>query len=163
MNKNFTIIGVGNTFRNDDAVGRLAVHSISDCISNTVRVVEASGEGSQIIEVMTGAETVIIIDAVCSGGTPGTVYKLNAREDKVPSQFFHYSSHQFGVAEAIEVARTLGSLPEKLILIGIEGKNFEFGTTLSPEVEKALPDVHMMIHEIVGTIPHIKDSCNKNK
>ncbi len=63
----------------------------------------------------------------------------------------------------LKLNRVTTCLPKELILIGIEGRNFGFGTTLSPEVEKALRDVHMMIHEIVGTVPHIKNSRNNNE
>ncbi|HKC86245.1 MAG TPA: hypothetical protein VKG02_09745 [Blastocatellia bacterium] len=41
------------------------------------------------------------------------------------------------MAEAIELARALGNIPQRLMVYGIEGKNFAAGVGLSAEVEKA--------------------------
>jgi hydrogenase maturation protease len=41
------------------------------------------------------------------------------------------------VAEAIELARALSNFPQRLVVYGIEGKNFAAGVGLSAEVEKA--------------------------
>jgi hydrogenase maturation protease len=45
------------------------------------------------------------------------------------------------VAEAIELARTIGELPPSLIVYGIEGLDFSAGTSLSPEVAASVPGV----------------------
>jgi hydrogenase maturation protease len=39
--------------------------------------------------------------------------------------------------EAVQLARALGRLPGRLLVIGIEGKRFDSGAGLSPEVERA--------------------------
>jgi hydrogenase maturation protease len=46
-------------------------------------------------------------------------------------------THAFSVAEVVEMARTLGHLPQRLIVYGIEGKDFESGLGLSPDIETA--------------------------
>jgi hydrogenase maturation protease len=48
---------------------------------------------------------------------------------------FHYSTHRFGLAEAVETARALGLLPGSLRVFGIEGQDFGAGIGLSPAVE----------------------------
>ena len=63
----------------------------------------------------------------------------------IPTKFFHYSTHAFGIAEAIELARALKQLPQDLIVYGIEGKCFEAGIGLSREVEKAVEEVMMRV------------------
>ena len=57
------------------------------------------------------------------------------------TKFFNFSTHGFGVAEAVELARSLNQLPPQLIIYGIEGKNFADGFGLSPEVEGAAAQV----------------------
>jgi hydrogenase maturation protease len=80
---------------------------------------------------------VILIDAVHSGGEPGTIYRIDANEQQIPRSFFHYSTHAFNVAEAVEMARALGQQPRRLVIYGIEGKNFASGVGLSPVIEGA--------------------------
>jgi hydrogenase maturation protease len=55
------------------------------------------------------------------------------------------SSHSFDLAEAIELARTLGSLPEYTVIYGIEGQRFGSGEELSPEVVRAAEAVIQII------------------
>ena len=85
-----------------------------------------------------GAHTVVILDAVRSGHQAGTLFRLDASKEQIPKKFFHYSSHTFGVAEAIEMARELRQLPQTLLVYGIEGSDFGTGQGLSPAVSAAM-------------------------
>lgn len=104
-------------------------------------VQEQSGEGTSLMETWKGFDQVLIADAVSSGASAGTIHRLNATKETIPSKFFSCSTHNFGVAEAIELARTLNQLPKHLQLFGIEGSHFQPGEMLSPEVEQALETV----------------------
>ena len=133
----YLVIGIGNPFRRDDGVGvRVAKDIAASGVKDTDIRIE-SGEGGSLMELWKGAERVVIIDAVRSESAPGKIHQIDAGNRHVPSEFFHYSSHAFGVAEAIELARTLGELPATVTVIGIEGKDFSSGTELSSEVEGA--------------------------
>jgi len=135
------IIGLGNEYRRDDAVGLVVARRVKEAAPEHVRVLEESGEGAALIESWKDADAVILIDAVHSGAGPGILHRLDAHAQPMPTRFFHYSTHAFSVAEAIELARALGQLPPCLIVYGIEGKTFEAGLGLSPEVEKAAQKV----------------------
>jgi hydrogenase maturation protease len=131
------VIGIGNEYRRDDAVGLVVARRLRQRNLAGVTVIEQSGEGTALMEAWKDAASVILVDAVCSGAPPGTVHRLDARAHGIPANFFHCSTHAFGVAEAVELARALGQLPEQLILYGIEGKDFAAGLGLSAEVERA--------------------------
>ncbi len=135
------IIGIGNEYRSDDAVGLLVARHLKQQMSSAVPVLEQSGEGAALLEVWKEADAVILIDAVQSGAKPGTVHRLNAHAQAIPMAFFHYSTHAFSVAEAIEMARVLKQLPPRLILYGIEGENFAAGTELSAKIQQAAEEV----------------------
>ena len=131
------IIGVGNEYRCDDAVGLIAARRLKERLADSVMVLEQNGDGAALIEAWRGSETVIIIDAVASGAAPGAIHRFDANTRPIPKGAFRCSTHVFGVAEAIELSRALGELPRSLVVYGIEGKNFAAGVGLSPEVEKA--------------------------
>jgi hydrogenase maturation protease len=97
-----------------------------------------------------GAESVILIDAAQSGAAAGTIHRFDAASTEVPSGLFHYSSHQFAVAEAIEMARVLGRLPGSLMVFGIEGTDFSYGEGLSPAVSDAIDKVENEILAILS-------------
>lgn len=132
------IIGIGNLYRCDDAVGILIARKLKDIESDRIKVLEQSGEGTSLMEAWKDYGNVLIIDAVSSGALLGTLHRLDASKESIPAKFFSCSSHDFGVAEAIELARTLNQLPKHLQLYGIEGKNFQYGECLSPEIEQAM-------------------------
>jgi hydrogenase maturation protease len=135
------IIGVGNEFRGDDGAGLAVSRRLGALGLEGVRVLEVEGEGTAVMAAWKGADAVILADAVYSGAVPGTVHRLEAHARPVPGNFFHMSSHAISVADAIELARSLGELPPRFIVYGIEGKSFEAGVGLSPEVEKAGQEV----------------------
>ena len=131
------LVGVGNEYRSDDGVGLLVVRLIRGKNLPSVIVKEESGEGAALMESWQGFQNVIIVDAVSSGAIPGTIFRIDANKETVSIKFFHYSTHAFSVAEAVELARTMNFLPSKLIVYGIEGNNFFAGTAISLFVQQA--------------------------
>ena len=141
------IIGVGNAYRGDDAVGLRIAQDIKKKSPDHVNVIEQSGDGISLMDSWKDSDAVILIDAVHSGAQPGTIHRFDVHTQTIPTKFFHYSTHAFGVAEAIELARALKQLPQNLIVYGIEGKCFEAGIGLSLEVEKAVEEVMMRVKQ----------------
>ena len=85
-----------------------------------------------------GRDRVVLIDAMRSGSPPGTVRRFDAGRGDLPDGAFACSSHLYGPAEAVALARSLGRLPESLVVYGVEGADFTLGAGLSPEVASAL-------------------------
>jgi hydrogenase maturation protease len=135
------LIGVGNEFRQDDGVGLVILRKLQSQIPPGIEIVETSGEGAALMETWQGAKIVYLFDAVLSGAEVATIYRIDARLQSVTTKFFNFSTHGFGVAEAVELARSLNQLPPQLIIYGIEGQNFAAGLGLSPEVQGAAGEV----------------------
>jgi hydrogenase maturation protease len=135
------IIGLGNGMRGDDAVGLVAARRLRQEIGDRTEVIEAEMVGVDLIEMMTGARVMILIDAARSGRMPGTVYRLDASAAPISHQLFPRSTHAIGTVDAVELARTMGILPTTVIIYGIEAANTEAGQTLSAAVAKALDQV----------------------
>lgn len=123
-NQKILLIGVGNKFRQNDTVGLAISEKFRNKLPPEIKIVEASGEGVALMELWQYATTVYLFDAVISGAEVGKTYRIDAQIETVPAKFFNYSTHAFSVAEAVELARTLNQLPSKLIIYGVEGKNF---------------------------------------
>lgn len=131
------IIGIGNDFQGDDGIGHYIVQRIQMLNLPNISVFEESGEATHLMEAWSDADIVVIIDAMISHETPGLVCRFDASNEPLPKEFYtHFSTHSFGIAESLELARALGKLPATVIVYGIEGKDFETGHGLSPEVEQ---------------------------
>ena len=135
------VIGVGNEYRSDDGAGIAVARRLRALFPTGVTILEESGEGAALMQAWQGASWVMLVDAVRSGAPPGTIHRLDARAAPLPMGFFHYSTHAFSVAEAVELARSLDQLPAHLIVYGIEGATFAAGVELSPAVEQAVEAV----------------------
>lgn len=135
--KGALLIGVGNPYRGDDGVGPWVVERLEGLVQRGVDVRCASGEGVALMDLWHAAEHVIVVDAVRSGARVGSIFRFEAHQQAVPAKFFHYSTHDFSLAEAVEMARTLGQLPPRMLVYGIEGKDFRTGRGLSSAVREA--------------------------
>lgn len=135
------IIGVGNEYRSDDAAGILAARVLKGLLPVEITIAENDGDGAKLMDLWNEYESVILIDAVSFGTKPGTIHTINANRTEFPKETSIHSSHMFGIAEAIETSRVLNKLPEKVTVYGIEGKSYEFGSTISDEVSNAIEKV----------------------
>jgi hydrogenase maturation protease len=135
------VIGVGNEFRGDDAVGIWVARQLAQSAPPRVAVIEQRGEGADLMDAWQGAEMVLLIDAASSGAKPGTIHRFAAHQAPLPAELFSFSSHAFGVAEAVEMARLLGELPPQMLVYTIEGETFDPGASLSPAVAQAVEDI----------------------
>ena len=131
------VIGIGNEYRGDDAVGLYIARQLTEKAPADCVIIEATGEGVHLINTWEDFSCVIIIDAVRSNSKSGTIHRIDAIEHELPENWVHHSAHTVSLPEAISLARTLNTLPEKLTIYGIEGTRFDPGTELSNEVLQA--------------------------
>lgn len=130
-------IGIGNLYRRDDGAGLYAAQRLRLESLPNLCVAEHDGEGTSLLDAISSADAVILIDAVSSGAPPGTIVRFDVQDTPLPTGQFGRSTHAFGVAESIELARSLGQLPKRCTVYGIEGACFDWGMGLTPTVEKA--------------------------
>jgi hydrogenase maturation protease len=143
------VVGVGNALRGDDAAGLEVARLLDGTLPDGVRLVECEGEPVSIISAWEGCDSAYVVDATASGREPGTVRRLSAHDGPLPPELQRASTHLLGVAEAVELARALGRLPERTIVYGIEGGSFDTGAPLSEEVRAAAAEVAASIrHEL---------------
>jgi len=141
VHKSALIVGIGNADRGDDGAGIAVARHIRAKIPSSIPVVEHSGEGIGLIELWQtmNAQTVYLIDAMCSDLPSGTIQRFDAHDSSLPAQFLgNYSTHSFGIVQAVELARVLNCLPPQIIIYGIEGLCFDADMPLSAEVEAAV-------------------------
>ncbi len=149
---NYLIIGVGNFYRHDDAVGLLIARRLKELNDKRLTILEQSGDGISLMESWKDWNYAILVDAVSSGQAPGTVHYLEANKKPIPSKFFSCSTHNMGVAEAVELSRSFDQLPKYLGIYGVEGKDFSPGEGLSQEVEEGMEQVAKQILEKIESL-----------
>lgn len=146
VNQNKTLlIGLGNSFRGDDAVGLLVAKQIAQSNPENISIQYHEGEPIELFDLWQGYEAVILIDASYIHANAGTLRRYNIHEQTLPKTPLDASSHAFSLAAALDLAKTLNRLPKKLILYTIEGSSFAMGEGLSATVEEAADKLSRML------------------
>jgi hydrogenase maturation protease len=131
MERTVLVIGIGNEFGGDDAVGLVVARQLKQIVPRHVTVLEHNGDGAALMELWKGADVVILIDAASSAARPGAARRFDATAAPLPAKMFRHSSHAFGVPEAIEMSRALKQLPPHLTVYAIEGHHFASGALVA--------------------------------
>jgi hydrogenase maturation protease len=103
-----------------------------------VRVLDGGTLGLALLPTLEAADTVLIVDAIRSDGPPGSLVRLEG-EDVAQAAHDRLSVHQVGVSDLIGAARWQGSLPRRLLLLGLVPESIDLGLERTPAVEAALP------------------------
>ncbi len=150
------LAGVGNPYRHDDGIGCIVTALAADACAELYYL----GSFLQPIDLLgrwNTTQEVVLVDAMCSGATPGSIIEVEIDTAEFISSIVHRSisrpplssSHGLGILEALSIARELDVLPARLLLIGIEGADFSEGVGLSEEVKKSIPQAVDLIVSLV--------------
>ena len=149
------VIGVGNSTRGDDAIGGLAAQALAKMQLPEIHVVEVEGDATQLLEALASAADVIVIDACQSGAAAGTIHRYDAAQERVPANIGCVSSHGFGLAAALELARTFEQLPRRCVVLAIEGEDFTHGAPLSAPVAACFDE---LMRRVEQEIEHMRQA-----
>lgn len=135
------VLGIGNTLRSDDGVGSILASRLKSKVPFTVWDVGVSPENYLEKIVREKPDSVVIIDAVDFGGTPGEFKALEAEEVKTANLF---STHNASISLLINYLQS--QIKVDIIILIIQPKSLVFGETLSPEVAKTLAELEAWLY-----------------
>ncbi len=147
------ILGLGNPILTDDGVGLHVAKALKGRFDQEeITVIETSAAGLDILDLLTGYERVIIIDAIQTReGKVGQIYRLE------PGAFdasrHAATPHDVNFATALELGKKLGlALPRQITIFAIEVEDVSsFNEECTPRVMAAIPAcAGMIIQELNG-------------
>lgn len=137
------VIGIGNPVLTDDSVGLKIAAAVRERLQGetVAATAELHSGGIRLMETMAGYDRAIVVDAIVSGGRPGTIYAMDAAD--LPKTRNAHSTHDGSLAAALELGRMVGlELPREVRIWAVEAGDVEsFGEALTPAVEQAVPRV----------------------
>lgn len=150
------IIGLGNPILTDDGVGVKVAEKVNEHLNkknlSDITVTEASAGGIRLMEIMTGYDKVILIDALIkeSNNQPGRFHRMTLDDLRTISPTQHSASaHDTSLVTALDAGKLLDlSLPEQVIIYAVEVENvMDFNDEPTPLVFEAIPDVTKAVLE----------------
>jgi hydrogenase maturation protease len=146
------LVGLGNRDRGDDGVGPVVVGRVSVAGARVVEVVDPL----DLLELWAGVDLVVVVDAVRGGRPAGEVVVLEAGAEPLPAGAWaatgRAGTHALGLAAAVELARVLDRLPDRLVVVGVEAAGFEHGAGLSPPVAAAVERAAATVRELLQPV-----------
>jgi hydrogenase maturation protease len=146
------VLGLGNPLLGDDAIGLQVALRVRERLGagSDVDVREEEAGGLRLMELLTGYDRAILVDAAVTGGVPGTIRRIGPED--VPTQRTAIA-HGIDLPRALELGRALGlPMPPDVRVVAIEAESvLEFRSDMTPAVAAALePAVAAVVDEIAG-------------
>ena len=129
------LLGLGNTIMSDDAAGILVARRLRESTPSHVDVEETERAGLRLLDLLTGYEEAILVDAIVTGEAPaGSVRRLSP--EQLPPSLTLASSHEVDLVTALQLGRELDiSLPAQVAIWTIEAEDpWTLGEGVSPAV-----------------------------
>jgi hydrogenase maturation protease len=133
------VIGVGNDRRGDDRSGLDVVRALASRLGGRAHVVECAGDLTELLELWSGREGVIVVDGVRSGRPAGTVVRWVVGPQGLPA-LGPTSTHGLSLSEAVGLGQTLGRFPQRLVIYGIEVGDVGLHEGLTAPVARAVAE-----------------------
>lgn len=162
--KRILIAGIGNIFLGDDGFGvEVAQRLTRRAYPQGVQVSDFGIRGLDLAyTLLDGYDTLILIDAVPRGGTPGTLYLIEPDltgfnpQQGADAGRSGLDAHSMDPVKVLAFAMTLGAMPCQALLVGCEPTPFGDGEDytdmhmgLSAPVQAALDEAVQMVDLLV--------------
>jgi hydrogenase maturation protease len=152
------VIGLGNPDRGDDAVGAITVQRLAGRLPADVTLLVRSGDILSLIEDWVSFDALVCVDAAAPRGAPGRIHRIDLATDELPPNKSFPSSHTFGLAEAIRLARTLRCAPRDIIVYAVEGCCFDGGAPVTAAVSAAVSEVE---RQVIAEVERLRRSATE--
>jgi hydrogenase maturation protease len=143
------VVGVGSP-QGDDAVAWDVVRQLQAIPGDGVEFFQVDG-GQRLLEILDGSGSLILIDAMSSGAETATIRRLEWPDSNL-EVMRPGSTHDMNPGQALRLADTLGLVAERIIIFGIEARQFSPSAELSAEISAAIPELIRQIAKELGDV-----------
>jgi len=146
------ILGMGNKLFGDDGVGIVVAERLQELLNEyeNVDIEETSWGGFRIIDLLSGYNSAIIIDALRTAQRPlGYIHQFDYKD--IIHSVRMVSFHDINFATAVEFAKKIDiPMPEKIQIFGIEvSETDQFTEEFTQEVKSSIENcINIILQEI---------------
>ncbi len=146
MDERPVLIGLGAWDRGDDAVGLVVADALRPRLRHGVCVITGRADAMALVLALEGRRVAVAVDALrLDGVEPGTRREVDLTIDAPPGAPPRASGHGDALGQGWRLARALGAMPPRAVLVGVVGRTFALGAPLSAEVRRALPALEQAV------------------
>ena len=152
------VAGVGNAWLRDDGFGSEVARRLAEReMPAGVAVMDAGTGGLDLAyEVMRGYDALVIVDVSRQGGTPGTLYVMEADEASVDGKIEDgeaINPHGMDPQTVLRFVKSIGAWPGRVMVIACEPEDVtELGFGLSEQVQAAVDRAVELVDETIAEL-----------
>ena len=142
MSETITVLGLGNILCADDGFGVRAAERFYAAYATPehVQVIDGGTQGPTLYQFVEEARRLLVFDAVDFDLAPGTLTVKEQAEIPVWLGARKMSAHQNSFSEVLALAALKKTLPESIVLIGVQPADMTYGAGLSDCVRERVPE-----------------------
>lgn len=115
------LIAVGNPLYGDDGVGAAVLARAREAgLFPGAELIDGGVDALALIDRFDDDDLHVVVDAARMGLAPGAVRRIAPERVREAIRGDHLSLHGFGLAEAFAMAASIGRLPRRLAVLGVE-------------------------------------------
>lgn len=143
-----TVLGLGNILLQDEGFGVHFVDHISRkyIFDGKVKVVDGGTLGYRLLDVVSSAEQLVIIDVIRIDDEPGSMYRFNRQEMELhmppPT-----SAHEVEFLDVLYQAELMGELPEATFLCLVPERYGDMELEMTERMRMAFPGMEGLLLE----------------
>jgi len=149
------VLGIGNVLLTDDGAGVHAVRQLESLSSARpdVAVVDGGTLSFTLAPLIAAAQRLIVIDAAQLQAPPGTVRAFFNEEFDAFLGCAKLTVHEVSLVDLLDIAKLTEGLPAQRVLLAVQPEAVEWGDVPSPAVQRALPQIHSRVMELLDAWP----------
>jgi hydrogenase maturation protease len=136
------VLGLGNLLRRDEGLGIRALERLREryALPDAVQTVDGGTLGLDLLCYLEDAGRLLVLDAALTAGPPGTL--LRVADAEVPAFFgMRTSPHEVALPDLLAVTQLRGTVPDEVVVLGMQPDALELGWELSPAVARHLDEL----------------------
>ena len=155
------VLGMGNILLEDEGLGIRALEVLQQRyqIPDGVELLDGGTTGMGLLDEISRREHLLVLDAVQTGDSPGTLVEM--RNDEVPVYFgIRVTPHQLGLSDVLATLELTGEQPSGVTVLGLVPESLEMSLELSSRIEAeldALVDAAVAELTALGYPPRLKN------
>ncbi|EIC19527.1 HyaD/HybD family hydrogenase maturation endopeptidase [Thiorhodovibrio frisius] len=151
MTQSTLILGLGNTLLSDEGVGPLVVQHLKEEADPAapLQFLDGGTLSFSLAGPIEDCHCLIVVDAAAMGDPPGSVRVFEGETMDRRLRQHAKSVHEVSLADLLDMVRLTDRLPERRALVGIEPAVVDWGDSLTPAVEAAVPMAMARVKEML--------------
>ena len=146
------VLALGNILMQDEGLGVHALNRLTQRyhFPDDLPLLDGGTLGLALLPYVADSTDLLIIDCVDNRQAAGTLVRLEGSD--VPAALaLKMSVHQVGLQDLLAASRLQGTLPQRLVLWGIQPASVDWGLELSPTVASSIDElIRAVVQELRG-------------